>query len=105
MPCNTITTTSINLGKVNHDLFLQTLIGLGLELQVSIRNGVTTIRLNTGETFNATSGLFTTTNTDAGARVAELKRAYSAQVVLSQARRMGWAVKKTATNKYEVVRR
>lgn len=105
MPCYTITTTNVELGKVNHTLFLKTLIALGLNPQVSIRNGVTTIRLSTGETFNAATGMLTTNNPKPNERVAEIKRAYSHTIVQTQAKRMGWQVKQLDESRYEVIRR
>jgi len=38
-------------------------------------------------------------------KVAKFKRGYSAQVVLSQAKRFGWQVKQTSQYEYEIVRR
>ena len=43
--------------------------------------------------------------TAADERVKTYKRAYSAQVVVSQARRFGWQVKKTGDYAYEVMKR
>lgn len=38
-------------------------------------------------------------------KVKEFKRAYSAQTVLSQAKRFGWQVKQTGQYAYEIIRR
>lgn len=88
MPCDTIQTMSVNLGKVDRELLAQALTQLG----------ITRWELK-GETL-----------TVQGRRVSDelakqIKVAYSRQVVLSQAKRFGWTMKEVAANKWEVVRR
>ncbi len=45
------------------------------------------------------------TQREADAKVAEVKRAYSGEVVKSQAKRFGWQLKEVAPYTYEVLKR
>ena len=100
MPCDTIRTTTVELGSsTNTELLLAALNELGLS---AYRQSATIIRFGRGEFFDATTGrLEVATSRD----VNEIKRAYSNQVVLAQAKKFGWQLKKVAQNKYAVQRR
>lgn len=92
MPCNTVRATSVDLGKVNVDLLNAAIKALGW-------------RNHAGGDVMLTSGKLTMLGGNVEARTAELKRAYSAEVVKSQAKKFGWAIKETAKYQYEVVKR
>ena len=83
MPCNTIQTSTVDIGKLDPVLANAALAKLGVDGTYS--NGK----------------LITRGSVD----VAEFKQAYSAQVVTSQAKKFGWNLKEVAPNKFEVMKR
>ena len=95
MPCDTIQTAGIELGKVDPALMSATLSDLnakGIRVwQASDK------KWNVGVTNGGKWTLESAT--------AQVKQAYSHQVVLSQAKKYGWQVTKTSENQYRVVRR
>jgi hypothetical protein len=106
MPCNTIQTAVVELGKAQPDLLLAALNRLGLS---AVRHSDTIYfgRFLNGisdfdrECYDIKTGqLRLETTRD----VAEIKRAYSHQVVQSQAKKFGWQMKQVG-DKYQVVRR
>jgi hypothetical protein len=99
MPCYTIQTVSVNLGKANLDLLEQAL--QVIYPRTVLRTG-DVIRFNNGESYNATTQELRIRNADSAKLI---KRAYSAEVVKSQAKRFGWAIKETAPFQFEVQKR
>lgn len=77
MPCDTVRETKVDLGNVNGDLLRAALAELGV-MNYTLKNGVVTFT----PTWNA--------NPDVNA----IKRAYSATVLQTQAKRFGWSVQK-----------
>jgi hypothetical protein len=84
MPCDTIQTTTVNLGKVNGDLLAKAMQSIGCPYFTY-----------DGERVRV-AGKDVTQN--------EIKVAYSRQVVMSQAQRFGWQFKQTGPNKFEVIK-
>lgn len=87
-PCWTIQTTTVELGQNINEELLQLAMG---ELGYSEYQ----------YTFHAASGQITV---DGEIELNKVKRAYSRQVVLSQAKRFGWKIKETGEYQYEVIR-
>lgn len=88
MPCDTIQTTRVDLGNVDPGLISAAIKALGLSSNVSYVQDRLVIRgLPEAET------------------TAQVKQAYGAEVVKSQAAKFGWQLKQTAPFKYEVVKR
>lgn len=99
MPCWTEQQVTVNLGAASLEHLEQALKDLKL---APYRAGKTTLYFGNNESFNATTKELRVT---AGRDVAEIKRAYSAAVVKSQAKRYGWTLKEVAPFKYEVTKR
>ncbi len=76
MPCDTVATAAIELGKVDRDHLSKAMTALGFDQWGLTRDGKLTIR-----GANASDSL-----------TASVKQAYSKQVILSQAKRFGWKV-------------
>ena len=94
MPCDTIQTAGIELGKVDPVLMSATLSITGQQHGITARlgsDGKWIIRHSPRHTDEQATAL--------------LKQTYSHQVVLSQAKKYGWQVTKTSENQYRVVRR
>lgn len=111
MPCDSISTASVVWTQATDlNLLVAALNTLGK--QATLQGD--TIRF-TGGTFRA--GQFTfqgsaflgqmarMTDAKAAEALALVKRAYSGEVVKSQAKRFGWQLKETAPFKYEVMKR
>lgn len=106
MPCDTITTTRLDLSKANADILRQALEAEGY-----------TISLADGERIRAYKGSYTfewqrgkgstvTTSTSQGQTMAEkIQRKYSAAAVAYAAKKNGWLVKSTGENQYQVMKR
>lgn len=102
MPCDTITTVSVELGKVNPDLLFNSLKALGLNPIKWSDNGTIYFGPSSQEYHNPETG---ETKLAKGRNAAEIKRAYSAEIIKSQAKRYGWSLKETAPFQYTVVKR
>jgi hypothetical protein len=87
MPCDTIQTATVELGKVNEDLLAAAMKELGYKYY-TYANGKVTV-----------SGGYVS-----GEELAKVKQMYSKQVVMSQAKKFGWQVKQVAPMKWEVQR-
>ncbi len=87
MPCYTVQTANIELGKVDASLLAAAMVALGLSAY-SYANGVLTIQGRA-----ASSDL-----------VSQVKRSYSEQVVMSQAKRYGWQVSKVGAGQFQVTK-
>lgn len=88
MPCNTIQTVTVDLGKVDPLLINSAIQALGFQDYVSYRGGKLYIR-----------------GRDETETTRQVKQAYSAEVVKQQAKKMGWQLKQTAPFQYQVVKR
>jgi len=97
MPCHTRQYASVDLGKLDPDLLMKALTEMGLK---PVRNG-DIIGFGLKEYYNISTGKLML-----GLRysVNEIKRAYSAEIVKTQAKRFGWQIKKTAENKYVAIK-
>lgn len=108
MPCNTIQTAQIELGKMEPSLFVKALEELGLHPRLS-QNGERigfdngSFHIPTGKATLQLRGSFYGKTEDE--ILAGFKVAYSKQIVFSQAKKFGWQMKEIAQNKWEVVRR
>ena len=100
MPCDSITTSAVELGKVNADLLTAALNALGF----NARQQGLAVFFN-GGTYHSNTGELTLSGGNAEKRTAEIKRAYSAQVVTTTAKKFGWQVKQTGQFQYEVTKR
>lgn len=94
MPCDTVQTMKVEIGKLDN-LLAQKAI-LELERMRKIRQG--TVQYSDGR-------LIMQGGMDASSVTALVKQAYAAQVVESQAKRFGWSLKKVSDFKYQVTRR
>lgn len=113
MPCDSISTASVTWNQsTDLTLLVSALNTLGKGATL-LSDGIT-IRF-TGGTFKAGQFTFTggqffgrmekMTESRASEGLALVKRAYSAEVVKSQAKRFGWQLKEVAPFKYEVMKR
>jgi len=100
MPCDTLRTTTVDLGKVDPTILTDALNRMGLNAQLS-PNGY--IRFD-GGSYHRITGELTLSGSNTAARTSEIKQGYSAQVVRSQAKRFGWQVKETGKNQFQVIK-
>ena len=99
MPCNTVQTMSVLLSpKTDGDLLHSALSALGMS---PVRTG-DMIFFGTRESFNVKTGELRVRSTTS---VADIKRAYSAEIVKGQAKKYGWQLKETAPFQYVVTKR
>lgn len=109
MPCYTINEVSVNLGKLDTPTLVAGLKAAGYH-GVQERDGVITAwtRQDGGVSLRIDRKgevTFTSRGTiDKGQETNAIKRAYSTQVVQSQARRFGWKTVTTGPNKLTVRR-
>lgn len=95
MPCDSIKTAKVELGKVDPALFAEAakMVAQNCGIIARLVNGKPEIR------WSAIGGL----DEDRATRM--VKQAYSRQVVLSQAKRYGWQVSETKPNVFQVSKR
>lgn len=101
MPCDTIREVKVDAGKFQKEYLLAALKDLGLEPEEH-KNG--TITFGRGEKYNPATGQITQSY-GSGTPVEKIKQSYAAAIVQAQAKRFGWQLKKTAGNKFEVLKR
>jgi len=89
MPCDSITTSQIDIGKLDRDLAAKAIHALGLAGTVSYSNGKLTVQ----------------GNQDLNKLTTQVRRAYGAEVVKSQAAKYGWTLKQTGQFQYEITKR
>lgn len=91
MPCDTVQTATVDLGKVDRQLLERALFDLGIPA--------------TQYQYQASTGRLTLNGRAAAATdIAAIKQSYSKQVVLTQAQKFGWKVKQVGAFKWEVQR-
>jgi hypothetical protein len=103
MPCYTISTIEIDAGKLQIDLALAALAAMNLRpYQAQNTQQDPTIYHSQGM-YNPQTGIATWRGID---RTGDLKRAYAAEIIKSQARRFGWTLKQnTQTGKFTMQKR
>lgn len=89
MPCNTQRRIEIDIGKMDPGLVDQAIQEAGLAGLVTYREGVLTMRASSNRE----------------KIISQVKESYAAQVVKSQAKKFGWAIKETGRFQYEVTKR
>lgn len=101
MPCWTVTTVGVELGKVNAEIMIKALVSLSLAPSLS-SDGV--LYFGSGEYINTKTGQ---SRLQQMRDVGELKRAYSQQVVKLTAAKKGWTLKvdQKNPNKMQAFRR
>lgn len=99
MPCDTMQVSGVDLGKVDPPLLIQALQAMG---QVPSQQGEW-IRFNQG-TYNTRTKECNVRRYGAEQFTAQVKRAYSAEVVKSTAKRFGWQLKQVGEYKYQVTK-
>jgi hypothetical protein len=100
MPCYTIQTVNVNLGKVDLDLLQKALEALFPGTVRRVENLL--IRFGNGESYSRERGELSLRKQETAALI---KRAYSAEVVKSQAKKFGWQLKETAPFQFTVTKR
>ncbi len=107
MPCNTITTQSIALAKAIPTILLNALEAAGWNIPLRSKTdgkSITAYKGGATLTWTAGSGLSVRSSTPQPL-IAEITKAYSAQAVTWAAKRAGWQVQQTASDKLTVTRR
>ena len=87
MPCWQSNTIAVDIANADRDLLLEALseLGLGRYAEVSPTGVKISARMQ--------------------GRIAEIKRKYAGKVVKKAAKRLGWEVKETTTDKFKLTRR
>lgn len=97
MPCYTNQRVSVDAGKMNLTILTEAVKGLGWNVAPA-RDGILKWGVNQYDTQTGVLAVGT------DEEVNEIKRAYSEQVVKSQAARFGWSVKKQQDGKLLVMK-
>lgn len=99
MPCYTITEVKLELKNANLDLLTKAINKVGQNAYVQLReNGL----VWNGGSYDKTTGILSVRN---GADGKLVKRAYSCEIVKSQASRFGWQCKEIGQFKYQIIKR
>ena len=105
MPCDSISTVDVDAGKMEAQHVKRALEAMGLHPTHTRANIYDHDRgeynHRTGEAVWRTSAMSDRIKKTADQWTAELKQAYSAEIVKSQAARFGWTLKANPTNKYQ----
>lgn len=96
MPCDSIITNRVDLGKVNLDLLTKAMTALGVSASQWRYDGAQVIIQ--GARWAMSSSVANLTQ-------AQIKQAYSTEVVKHTAASKGWQLKQVAPNKYQVAKR
>lgn len=109
MPCDTLTSVSLDIGKVDGDAFQKTLESLGFRGTLERFTG-TFEGVSFSASLDRQSGQVTLDGRNvaylrADRLTAALKQGHSRQIVLRQAKRTGWQVKETPQGKMILTRR
>ncbi len=106
MPCDTISTVTVQFNqKTDRALLVAALTSLGKNPYVSGENVTFSEGTYVGRTGEIQWRANRYSPQDFNAKTAEIKRAYSAEVVKGQAKKYGWTLKETAPYQYEVMKR
>src|SRR6266498_194126 len=97
IPCHTVRNSTVEIGKLNPELLIAALTALGL---TPIHAG-NIIRFGRGESYDIATGKM-----NLGVRYStnEIKQAYSAEAVKSQAKKFGWKLTEDGPNQYTAIR-
>jgi hypothetical protein len=98
VPCDSITTIGVELGKADPGLMAQALRELGHEVTAS----GTRLYFGRASVMDTATGK---TELEKGITVAEIKQAYAAQTVKATAKRYGWQLKEVSKFKFEITKR
>jgi len=100
MPCDTITTVSLNMSNIDIDTMKAALEALGYKVQVSGN-----VLYGTFGSIDTRRGTIEMNRYEKGLDVSTVKKAYTREVVKQKARRLGWQYKETADWQYELIKR
>lgn len=101
MPCDQIRYQQVEYKAANQDLLKAALVRAGYEV-TEIGAGLRFWHKTTTQSGSFANGKFTVVE---GTDVDAIKREYAAEAVERAQKKFGWAVKKTADNKYRLTRR
>jgi len=104
MPCNTITTNSINLSRANSDLLTDALKAEKWYIVDSDQNLINAYRGNAVLSWQSGNGL-TVRASNSQSIIEQTTQAYSKQAITWASNRAGWSVKSTGRNTLTVQRR
>ena len=105
MPCDTVQTSTVEWkASTDSKLLFQALEALRLSPRAKTYGSLNFIEFR-GGTYDPTAGQLDLQARDPEALTKQIKQAYSAEVVKSQAKRFGWLLKETAPFKYQIVKR
>lgn len=97
MPCYTISTVEIDLGKMDPGLAKLALEAMGLR---PTHNQDAKIITHWEGAYDYGTGTSTWRLSNSQERTTEFKKAYSAEILKSQAKRYGWTLKQDATDRF-----
>jgi hypothetical protein len=99
MPCDSIITVDLELKNANLALLTKAINKIGQNAYIQLRdNGL----VWNGGSYDKKTGILSVQNEADGKLI---KRAYSGEIVKSQASRFGWNIKETSQFKYEIIKR
>lgn len=94
MPCNTVTSITLELKNANLELLKKALESLDYKVDQKDRY----LSWQTGD-YNGYTGEFQVRYEEVGYKI---KRAYTSQLVQYQAKRFGWKIKALSDNKFQI---
>jgi len=103
MPCNSIITQSVDLAKLTDQSLLESALREVGRVYV-VGQGMYQLQWN-ASLYYVRDGQITGRADDIGIVADQIKRAYSKQAIYASAKKQGWAVKQTAENKFQIIRR
>ena len=107
MPCDRITTTTLDMSKANPTVLAETLVSMGFKI-AAISTGTHIVATQGNITIEWTQGQGTKVSSTYGTdqKIAEqLPRKYSAAAIAYAAKKNGWMFKQVEENKFQVIRR
>lgn len=102
MPCDTVTTTTVAMQKMDMTLLAAGLRAAGHVVR-EVNNGLSFA--HGGYTQRYENGKLIATGVDAQELSAKMAVAYSTEIVKAQAKKFGWQMKEVAPQKWQVIRR
>jgi hypothetical protein len=103
MPCNTITTVSLELKNANTALLRKAVEAvIGERGGYLISHNEKFLRWSMGGSYDRQTGKLTVQSEAQGNKI---KQYYSGEVVKAQAKKFGWQVKTVGANKFEIIKR
>ena len=105
MPCDSITTQSINLSNADHSVLLDALNADNWNIRRQSSDEIVAYKRGQTLTWNKGTGIEVKSMSNADKAILDVTKAYSKQAVSWASQRAGWKVKSINDNQFQVTRR